>query len=393
VTSRRVGAALGAALVACITLAVVAAHRADISEVSPVTPRGAWNGIWIGALAAAFVLAGAGALWARRGDLRVALAVAVIVQLIPLAAPLLLSKDVYLYWAEERVLVTHHANPYHAAPADYPQDPALPYVSEAWRAEPIPYGPAWAVAAAAPAAAAGSSPTAAEYLYRGLAAASILATLLIIARRTRSTTGVALLGWSPLVAVHFAGGGHGDAVMIAVLAAAIAAGGTALGGSLWPVAGAFKPLAPVLLPLELAARRPGPRWWLGLAAGLVAVCALATALFGTAWVTAATVGAHQSSPIGGVHWLTEAGLRHRSAVALAALIFIGVYALLLRSAVRTRRPHYALAATALCLTSSLLRPWYGVWALALAALEDDAVAAMAAFALSGYLLFGDAVKL
>jgi alpha-1,6-mannosyltransferase len=226
-----------------------------------------------------------------------------------------------------------------------------------------------------------------------LAAASIVATHLIIAFRTRSAAGVALLGWSPLVAIHFAGGGHGDAVMIAVLAGAIAAGGTALGGALWPVAGAFKPLAPVLLPLELAARRPGPRWWLGLAAGLVTVCVVATALFGTAWVTASAAGAHQTSPLGGVHWLTEAGLRHRNAVTLAALVFVGVYALLLRSAWQTRRPHYALAATVLCLTSSLLRPWYGLWALALAALEDDAVGAMAAFALSGYLLFGDAVRL
>jgi alpha-1,6-mannosyltransferase len=392
-TSRRVGAALGAALVACITLAVVAAHHAGPTEVSPVTPRGAWNAVWIGALVAAFLLAGAGALWARRGDLRVALVVAVAVQLIPLTAPLLLSKDVYLYWAESRVLVTHHANPYNATPADYPSDPALPYVSESWRAEPTPYGPAWAIVAAAPAALAGDSPTAAEYLYRVLAAIGIVATLLIVAWRTRSAAGVALLGWSPLVAVHFAAGGHGDAVMIAVLAGAIAAGATALGGALWPVAGAFKPLAPVLLPLELASRRPGPRWWLGLVGGGVAVCVIATAVFGTAWVTASTVGAHQTSPLGGVHWLTEAGLRHRYAVTLAGLIFLGVYALLLRSAWRTRRPRFALAAVALCVTSSLLRPWYGLWALALASLEDDAVAAMAAFALSGYLLFGDAVRL
>ena len=152
-TSRRVGAALGAALVACITLAVVAARHADPTEVSPVTPHGAWNRVWVGALVAAFVLAGAGALWARRGDLRVALVVAVIVQLIPLAAPLLLSKDVYLYWAEGRVFVTHHANPYRATPADYPRDPALPYVSEAWRADTTPYGPAWEAVAAGPAAA------------------------------------------------------------------------------------------------------------------------------------------------------------------------------------------------------------------------------------------------
>jgi hypothetical protein len=392
-TNRRVGAALGAALVASIALAVAAAHHAVPSEVSPVTPRGAWNSVWIGALIASFALAGAGALWARRGDLRVALAVGVAVQLIPLAAPLLLSKDVYSYWAQGRIVATHRANPYRATPADYPRDPSLPYVSESWRHETAPYGPVWEVAGAAPALLADNSSKTAEILYRALAAAGIIGTLLIVAFRTRSAVGVALLGWSPLVAVHFAGGGHGDALMIAVLAGAIAAGATVLGGALWPVAAAIKPLAPVLLPLEIAARRPGRRWWIGLAAGVAFVCIAATALFGTAWVSASTVGAHTTSPLGGVHWLSEAGLRHRNAVAVAGLVFVGVYLLLLRSAWRTRRPRLALAAVALCLTSSLLRPWYGLWALALAALDDDAVGAVAAFALSGYLLFGDAVRL
>ena len=53
----------------------------------------------------------------------------------------------------------------------------------------------------------------------------------------------------------------------------------------------------------------------------------------------------------------------------------------------------ALAATALCLTSSLLRPWYGIWPVALAAVEQDAAGAVAAVALTGYLLLGDAVSL
>jgi hypothetical protein len=68
-----------------------------------------------------------------------------------------------------------------------------------------------------------------------------------------------------------------------------------------------------------------------------------------------------------------------------------VYLVLLRNAWRTGRGRFSLAATALCLTSSLLRPWYALWPVALAALEEDALAAVAAFALSAYLLFGDAV--
>ena len=72
-------------------------------------------------------------------------------------------------------------------------------------------------------------------------------------------------------------------------------------------------------------------------------------------------------------------------------MFLAVYAVLLRSAWRTGRARLSLAATALCLTSSLLRPWYALWPLALAAVEVDELAAVAAIALSAYVLFADAV--
>src|SRR5205807_1655381 len=86
-----------------------------------------------------------------------------------------------------------------------------------------------------------------------------------------------------------------------------------------------KPLAPVLLPLELARRRLTlpVRWWVGIISGSIAVVGIATALLGTHWIRAATVGVHQASPLGGVHWLVDAGLAHRDAVlaAAAALLF------------------------------------------------------------------------
>src|SRR5207237_9325678 len=122
---------------------------------------------WSSALPVSFVLYGLGAYLARSGRLRlgVSLVVAVTVQAVPLAAPLLLSKDAYLYWGEARVLTVHHANPYRATPADYPADPAFPYVSESWRAQPTPYGPAWEIAGAGAALVAGSSPHRAELAY------------------------------------------------------------------------------------------------------------------------------------------------------------------------------------------------------------------------------------
>jgi hypothetical protein len=397
--SSRAGAAVavatGTALAGAVALAVEASRHAAPSEVSPVVPRGSWNAAWVGGLIAAFALYPLGTVLARRGHLRlrVALVVAVAVQALPLAAPLLLSKDAYLYWGEGRVLAVHHANPYRATPGDYPSDASTRWVSESWRDQPAPYGPAWEVVGAGPALVGGASAHRAELAYRGLAALALLASVALVARRTRSPGAVAFLGWSPLLAVHYAGGGHGDAVMMVCLLGAVAAGATAAGGALWPVASAFKPVAAVLLPLELARRRlQMPRaWWAAVVATGIAVVLGSTALFGPHWVGALTTGAHQAAPLGGVHWLTELGLAHRYAVVTAGLVFVALYAMLLRGAWRGGRPRLSLGASALCITSSLLRPWYALWPVALAALEDDPVAMAAAFALTGYLLFGDAV--
>ncbi|MGZ4335167.1 MAG: hypothetical protein ACXVRJ_12990 [Gaiellaceae bacterium] len=387
---------LAAALVVALAAALLGARHASPSEVSPVSPaHEPWHAMWTWGVVAAFVLYVAGTWLARGGaySLRTAVAVAVVVQVIGLGAPLLLSKDVYLYWSEARIAIVHHANPYTTTPSAYPDDPAHAYVSEIWLTEKAAYGPAWEALGTIPALAAGSSARRAELGYRVLAVLGVLVTLLVVARRTRNPAAVALVGWSPLVALHFAGGGHNDAWMTALLVFAVAAPAAAAGGAAWSVAAAVKPVPAILLPLHLAARRfrAPRRWWIGLVAAAIVVAVASTAAFGTHWIVAAAAGAHQSSPLGGVHWLTQAGLRHRYAVVLAGLVFIAVYALLFRSAWRTGRARLSLAATALCLTSSLLRPWYAIWPLALAAIEVDDLAAVAAIGLSAYVLFADAV--
>ena len=387
---------VAAGLVVALAAAVLGARHASPSMVSPVSPaHEPWHAMWTWGVVAAFVLYVAGTWLARGGaySLRTALVVAVVVQVIALAAPLLLSNDVYLYWAEARIATVHHANPYRATPSDYPRDPAHAYVSEIWLTETAEYGPAWEALGAVPALAAGSSARRAELGYRALAVLGVLAALLVVARRTRNPAAVALLGWSPLVALHFAGGGHNDAWMTALLVFAVAAPAAAAGGAAWSIAAAVKPVPAILLPLHLAARRfRAPRgWWIGLVAAALVVAAASTAAFGTHWVVAAAAGAHQTSPLGGVHWLTQLGVRHRYAVVLGGLVFLAVYVVLFRSAWRTGRARLSLAATALCLTSSLLRPWYAIWPVALAAVEVDELAAIAAIALSAYVLFADAV--
>jgi hypothetical protein len=393
-TRRGAAAALGILLVAALALAVTATRHAHPAEVSPVTPDGAWNGVWIGAVIAALAVYVVALLVVRSG-LAAALVVAGAVQLIPLAAPLLLSKDAYLYWGEARVVLTHHASPYRSTPSDFPADPSTPYVSEEWRNDAAPYGPTWETLALVPGAAAGTSHRHAAVAYKLFAALGVLLTLGLVAWRTRSAAAVALLGWNPLVALHFGGGGHSDGWLMALVLGGIAAGALAGGGAAWSFAAAFKPVPLVLLPLDLAAdrlRRPR-RFWLGLIAAGIAILAISGAVWGFGWVRASLVGVHGASPFGGVHWLTEAGLTHHNAVAVAGLVFVVVYCALLVRAWRSGVAHLALAATALCLTTSLLRPWYAIWPLALAALEQDALGAAAAVALSAYLLLGDALSL
>lgn len=389
------GWAAGIGCVLAVGVAVAATRHAVHADSSPIDPAGDWRAAWIVSGIVALVLSGAAVMLARRGALRLRLAVgvAVVVQSLPLVAPLLLSKDTYLYWAEARVVTVHHANPYRVTPSQYPNDPATKRASPAYRVQTEPYGPVWVAVGTLPALAAGSSRDVAQLLYRVLAFLGIVATIGLIAFRTRSATGVALLGWSPVVALHFAGGGHSDAFLVLFLAGAVAFTGRATGGAAWPLATMFKAVPAVLLPLELARiRLRAPRaFWIALVGSAVFLGALATALFGTGWASTSALSVHGTSPIGGVHFLTEAGLRHRYAVVAGALVFAVAYVALLRVAWVRGRSHLGLAAVALCMCSSLLRPWYALWPLALAAVEEDGVSQVAAYSLAAYVFLFDAL--
>lgn len=391
--------AAGGGGIAATAVAVAAARHAELSDVSPVTPPGAWGTAWVVAVVVAVCVAVLGWILARAGALRLRLAivVAVVIQVLPLAGPLLLSKDIYLYWAVSRIVTVHHANPYVASIDDYKTDPAFPYPSQSWRPYPAAYGPVWEELATVPGSAGGTSAHRAELAYRVFAVLGILATIGLVARRTRSPAGVALVGWSPLVALHYAGGGHSDAWMMALLVLGVAAGTTATSGAAWALSGGFKPVPVILLPLALAERRLHlPRgWWIAIVGTTAAISIAATLHYGTVWLTEQARGIHRGvgypTPLGGVHWLTQLGLAHSRAVLVAAAAFAVVYALLLREAWVHGRARLALAATALILTSTLIGPWYGLWPLALAAVEGEAVGGAAALALSAYLLLADAV--
>ena len=250
--------------------AVLAARHASPAEVSPVLPaHEPWRAFWTWGVTAAFGLYAAGAWLARKRalSLRVAVITAVVVQALPLAGPLLLSKDVYLYWSEARIAIVHHANPYRAVPDDYPADPAhatgLGDLAPRDGALRTRLGGARHTSGARPR---NPRPTARSSATGCSRSSACSPPTLVVARRTRNAAAVALLGWSPLIALHYAGGGHSDAWMIALLVLGVAAPTAAAGGLAWPLASAFKVVPAVLLPLEVAARRlrEPRRWWLAL---------------------------------------------------------------------------------------------------------------------------------
>ena len=360
-----------------------------------MTPAGAWAGAWTAAVIAALVFYGVGTVSARTTRLTVVLAIGVVVQSVTLAAPLLLSKDVYLYWNHARLVAVHSANPYRVAPARFPNDPSFPFVSEAWRAQTTEYKPLWELAGVVPAAAADDSAHRAELAYRIAAVLGILAAVALVARRTRNARAAAFVGWNPLVALHFGGGGHNDAWLAVLLAVAALSAGRAASGAAFTAATFFKGFPGLLVPLELARTRlrPTRAFWLGLAVATAVLAAASFAAFGSAWLTTAFSGANTPSGLGGVDWLEQLGLRYRYAVGLAALVFAGIYVVLLRHAWRRGHARLSLATSALCLTAAQLRPWYALWPVVLAGAEEDALAAVVAYCLTAYLLLADAVRL
>ena len=72
----------------------------------------------------------------------------------------------------------------------------------------------------------GSSAAAAAWIFKTVAALAVLACVLLAARLARERPyAAALVGWNPLFAIHFAGGGHNDALMAALVLGALALAG------------------------------------------------------------------------------------------------------------------------------------------------------------------------
>jgi hypothetical protein len=381
--------ALGVATAVALVTAIVAASTRG----SPVPVGGIEHGeaasiVFFVALAVGFALYAGGLVALRRAGGRVAVvcAIAAAIQLIPLAGPLLLSHDVYSYWAYGRIASRHDSNPYTVPPARFPSDPATQAVAPGWRETTSVYGPAFTALSIGVDKTTQSSETVA-LVFRTIAAlAAIAATLLAASIATRKAFAAAFVGWNPLLAASSAGGGHNDALMLVLMLGTLALASRRrdiAAGGLWLVAAGVKAPALFLLPLQLV--RAGRRFWAGCAVAGIAGSVAATLAFGSGWLTSlGRLGHHESRYAIPVR-LEQLGVPDRAAHLLAAAtLVVGALWLLLQA--RQGRPRLALGACLLVLTTPWLLPWYATWPVVLAAVEEDAAAQVLALAVAAYLL-------
>ena len=326
--------------------------------------------------------------------IRIVVALAAAIQLVPLAAPLLLSTDAWTYWSYGWIGSAGDGNPYADPPASFPSNPALPYMGNAWVDTTTVYGPAFTIASEPLATLAGESDAIAAWTYKALAAAASLAAALLAGRLARRKAfAVALVGWNPLLAVHLAGGGHNDAWVGALILAALALSASRrlqATGVLWLLAIAVKWVPLLFLALRAAEARATGRatGHRGFAVAAVLVAGAATILYGLAWPLAivplagnAALETSYAIP----HRLEQIGIPDGVALGCAIAAFVVGFAWLLREAGRGRA-RLGLAACLVLVTTPYLAVWYLAWAVPLAAADEDTAGTVACLVLCAYLL-------
>jgi hypothetical protein len=343
--------------------------------------------VFLTAAIAAFVLYLAALFAVRRlgTPLAVVIVIAAVIQLVPLIGPLVISRDVYAYWAYGRIAAVHDANPYRVAPAHFGGDPASLAMAKGWRTSKSVYGPVFS-AASAGLAVTDRSPGHEQLAYRAAGAVGMVAVSALAATAAPVPAfAAAFVGWNPLLAVDFAGGGHNDVWMMAFVLGGLvlAARRPRFAGASWAVAGGMKWVALWILPLQLlsAERRQAGKMIAGFAAAAAVLAGLAFYFFGTAWITTLGIFAHRTSDWAIPSRLAQVGLPRW----LALVPLVALAPLLVRSA-RAGKPRMGLASMLVLVATPWLLPWYAAWAVPLAAVEEDRLVWILALAFCAYIL-------
>jgi alpha-1,6-mannosyltransferase len=325
----------------------------------------------------------------------------------------LASSDLYSYAAQAQ-LARHGLDPYTTTPADLPAvdlGKFLDNVAWKWVDTPSPYGPMWVAVSKWVAAATGNHALISVLLLRLLPFGAVLLTarlLPVLARQYGKRADLAL--WvavaNPLILVHAVGGGHNDAVMVALIVSGLVVATRpgagwqhlAAGVALMTLAAAVKSPGLVaiafIVPIYLAGR---PGWsWRELARHCAGALAIATAVFavvsliagvGLGWTKQVSSGVpvinFMSLPtllavlyramIGAAHagTLVDATVRDFRTVGtiVSALVLAGLW---LRAVLgRLCRPAVlrllAVGLFSIVVLGPAVQPWYFTWALTIAA--------------------------
>lgn len=363
--------------------------------------------------------------WAGRIRLSAVLVASGVSLAVAVAAPLLLSRDVYTYAAYGRIMALYRQNPYVARLSSFPPDPFVATASVQWLGRHSIYGPLFTLVSAAVARTWAGSPGATIVAFKVLGGVSIAAATGFAAltaariRPERAPLAVALIGLNPVIVVHTVGGGHVDALIAAPLAAAAAIVVTRPRGlSIKAILVTLLLTAACLIKVAMVPALGLWIWWivrmersdrrrivaahLAVIAGLVAVSA---APFVAGWHTLtefATLGgievwASPSQLVGHMARLVVGSVAGSVAGANAARVtelgFLVLFAVLLRrlakqagssdSAAPVEAWGIALLLLALCMP--FLLPWYSAWFVAFLGLFADEVLVAAGAVVTGVL--------
>jgi alpha-1,6-mannosyltransferase len=249
-TSPRAKAALVMVVAGYVAMAVVAG--APNSPLTVLLPNGATTPLWAHELAGAtdvvdlgrrgltavawvllvFVLAAFVVVvleaWSKRIRLTAVLSAAGCSLLVAVAAPMLLSRDVYTYAAYGRIESLYRGNPYLTTLSSFPHDPFVAVTSVQWLHTHSHYGPLFTLASAGLTRPLAGSVAGTILAFKVLAGVSIATATALVAlavqriRPERAAVAAALVGLNPVIVIHTVVCGHVDALIAAPLAAASA---------------------------------------------------------------------------------------------------------------------------------------------------------------------------
>jgi hypothetical protein len=171
-------------------------------------------------------------------------------------------------------------------------------------------------------------------------------------------------------------------MMVLLLGAlALAARHPRLSGTSWALAAGVKWVALALLPLSLLREPRARAVTLGFLATAGTIAAVAFFAFGTAWLTAIVPVAQRHAA-----WAVPSRLGVLGLPGWLALVPLAIVTPWLARSARTGRRRLGLTSGLLLVGTPWLLPWYAVWAVPLAAIEEDALAWVLTLALCAYLL-------